>query len=119
MSESQRNHFRQILINWRQQLKEEVDRTVNHMQDEARSFAETADQAAQEEEFTIKLKTRDRERQLISKINRTLEQIDKDYGYCETCGAEIGIPRLEARPTASLCIDCKELDEIRERQISG
>ena len=119
MSESQRDHFRDILIQWRRQLKEEVDRTVNHMQDEAKSFAETAEQAAQEEEFSIKLKTRDRERQLISKINSTLDQIDKDYGYCDSCGAEIGIPRLEARPTARLCIDCKERDEIRERQQTG
>ena len=96
---------------------EEVDRTVHHMQDEATNFPDPNDRATQESEFSLELRTRDRERKLIKKIDEGLERLDShDYGYCEACGVEIGIRRLEARPTATLCIDCKTLDEIREKQ---
>jgi DnaK suppressor protein len=95
---------------------QEVDRTMSHMQDEAANFPDPNDRATQEEEFTLELRTRDRERKLIKKIEESLVDLDKgDYGYCESCGTEIGIRRLEARPTATLCIDCKTLDEIREK----
>ena len=117
MNEAQQEHFRQILRNWKQELMEEVDRTVHHMQDEAANFPDPNDRATQESEFTMELRTRDRERKLIKKIDESLEKIDNgDYGYCEECGIEIGVRRLEARPTATLCIDCKSLDEIREKQ---
>ncbi len=120
MNEDQKNHFRAILNNWRNELMSEVDRTVMHMKDEASNFPDPADRASQEEEFSLELRTRDRERKLIRKIDSTLELIEQDeYGYCEACGIEIGIQRLEARPTASLCIDCKTLDEIKERQEHG
>lgn len=116
MSKDMVKHFRAILENWRSQLMEEVDRTVLHMQDEAANFPDPNDRATQEEEFTLELRTRDRERKLIKKIEESLIDLDKgDYGYCESCGIEIGIRRLEARPTATLCIDCKTLDEIREK----
>ena len=118
MGPSQLDHFRNMLLDWRRQLMEEVDRTVNHMQDEASNFPDPADRATQEEEFSIELKTRDRERKLIKKIRETLERINtEDYGYCDTCGVEIGLRRLEARPTASQCVDCKALSELRERQL--
>ncbi len=116
MNENQVKHFREILENWRIQLMEEVDRTVHHMQDDAANFPDPNDRATQEEEFTLELRTRDRERKLIKKIEESLEDLDKgDYGYCESCGVEIGVRRLEARPTATLCIDCKTLAEIREK----
>ncbi|MCG8017169.1 MAG: RNA polymerase-binding protein DksA [Candidatus Thiodiazotropha sp. 'RUGA'] len=118
MSEGQENHFRAILAAWKANLMQEVDRTVHHMQDEAANFPDPNDRATQESEFSLELRTRDRERKLIKKIDEALEQIDnKEYGYCESCGIEIGIRRLEARPTATLCIDCKTLDEIREKQM--
>jgi DnaK suppressor protein len=120
MNERQKDHFRGILRNWRSELMEEVDRTVNHMKDEAANFPDPADRATQEEEFSLELRTRDRERKLIKKIESTLELIDQDeYGYCDACGVEIGIKRLEARPTATLCIDCKTLEEIKEKQEHG
>ncbi len=120
MNEPQLAHFRSILMNWRQELMEEVDRTVHHMQDEAANFPDPADRATQEEEFSIELRTRDRERKLIKKIDQTIDRLDQeDYGYCDTCGIEIGLRRLEARPTATQCVDCKSLDEIKERQIHG
>ena len=120
MNEKQKEHFRGILKNWRAELMEEVDRTVTHMKDEAANFPDPADRATQEEEFSLELRTRDRERKLIKKIESTLELIDQDdYGYCDACGVEIGIKRLEARPTATLCIDCKTLEEIKERQEHG
>ncbi|MFC3152204.1 RNA polymerase-binding protein DksA [Litoribrevibacter euphylliae] len=116
MNEAQREHFTQILNNWKQQLMEEVDRTVHHMQNEAENYADPSDRATQEEEFSLELRTRDRERKLIKKIEKTLELIEKDdYGYCDACGIEIGIRRLEARPTATLCIDCKTLAELKEK----
>jgi DnaK suppressor protein len=117
MNDAQQEHFREILRHWKQELMEEVDRTVHHMQDEAANFPDPNDRATQESEFTMELRTRDRERKLIKKIDESLEKIDNgEYGYCEECGIEIGIRRLEARPTAALCIDCKSLDEIREKQ---
>ena len=120
MSEGQKLHFRQLLLNWRSELMEEVDRTVTHMKDEAANFPDPADRASQEEEFSLELRTRDRERKLIKKIDSTLELIENnDYGYCDACGVEIGIRRLEARPTATLCVDCKTLAEIKEKQIGG
>ncbi|WP_115719734.1 RNA polymerase-binding protein DksA [Gallaecimonas mangrovi] len=120
MNEDQLAHFRKILEAWRRQLREEVDRTVTHMKDEAANFADPADRASQEEEFSLELRTRDRERKLIKKIEKTLQIIEEgEYGFCESCGIEIGIRRLEARPTAELCIDCKTLAEIREKQMAG
>jgi DnaK suppressor protein len=119
MNKDQRGHFRAILLAWKQELMEEVDRTVGHMKEEAANFADPADRATQEEEFSLELRTRDRERKLIKKIDEALKDIDSgDYGYCEACGIEIGIRRLEARPTATLCIDCKTLQEIKEKQMA-
>ena len=119
MNEKQRAHFRAILEAWRKQLMEEVDRTVSHMKDEAANFPDPVDRASQEEEFSIELRTRDRERKLLKKINKSIAAIDDDeYGYCQSCGVEIGIRRLEARPTAELCIDCKTLDEIKEKHLN-
>lgn len=118
MNEAQRDHFRSILANWRRALMEEVDRTMHHMKDEAANFPDPTDRATQESEFSIELRTRDRERKLIRKIDEAITRLDQDeYGFCDTCGTEIGIRRLEARPTATLCVDCKSLDEIRERQL--
>lgn len=120
MNENHKQHFRGLLLNWRSELMEEVDRTVTHMKDEAANFPDPADRASQEEEFSLELRTRDRERKLIKKIDSTLELIENDdYGYCNACGVEIGIRRLEARPTATLCVDCKTLAEIKEKQIGG
>ena len=120
MNEIQRGHFKSILLNWKAELMEEVDRTVTHMKDEAANFPDPADRATQEEEFSLELRTRDRERKLIKKIDSTIDLIDQDdYGFCDACGVEIGIKRLEARPTANLCIDCKTLDEIKEKQERG
>lgn len=120
MNDEQKDHFRKILNDWKSELMDEVDRTVSHMKDEASNFPDPADRASQEEEFSLELRTRDRERKLIKKIDSTLELIEiDDYGYCEACGVEIGVRRLEARPTATLCIDCKTLDEIKERQEHG
>lgn len=120
MNEPQREHFKSILNNWRFELMEEVDRTVHHMQDEASNPPDPADRATLEEEFSIELRTRDRERRLIKKIDSTIELIaNDDYGFCDSCGVEIGIRRLEARPTANKCIDCKTLDEIKEKQLGA
>ena len=120
MSEGQLAHFDEILNAWKQELMAEVDRTVGHMKDEAANFPAPADRATQEEEFSMELRARDRERKLIKKIDESLEMISNgEYGYCETCGVEIGLKRLEARPTATQCIDCKSLDEIKEKQTRG
>ena len=120
MSAAQLEHFRDMLGDWRRELMEQVDRTVNHMQDEPTNFPDPLDRATQEEELGIELRTRDRERRLIRKINEALGRIDAvDYGYCDTCGVEIGLRRLEARPTATQCVDCKALEELRERQLRG
>ena len=120
MNDQQKVHFRKILGAWRNQLMQEVDRTVDHMKDEAANFPDPVDRAAQEEEFALELRTRDRERKLIKKIEKTLLLLEEDdFGYCEHCGIEIGIRRLEARPTADLCVDCKTLAEIKEKQMAG
>ena len=120
MNDEQLEHFRGLLLHWRSELVDEVTRTVSHMKDEAANFPDPADRATQEEEFSLELRTRDRERKLIKKIDGTLERIvQDDYGYCDACGIEIGIQRLEARPTATLCIDCKTLSEIKEKQELG
>ncbi len=118
MNEAQTKHFENILKSWKSELMSEVDRTVHHMQDDAASFPDPNDRATQESEFSLELRTRDRERKLIKKIDESLSNLqNEDFGYCESCGVEIGIRRLEARPTAVLCIDCKTLDEIREKQM--
>ena len=118
MNDAQLDHFTTILQNWKQELMEEVDRTKEHMQSELVNYADPNDRASQEEEFSLELRTRDRERKLLKKISKTIDKIDKDdYGYCDACGVEIGIRRLEARPTADLCIDCKTLAEIKEKQL--
>ena len=120
MSEGQVAHFTEMLDVWKKDLMAEVDRTVDHMQDEAANFPDPADRATQEEEFSLELRTRDRERKLIKKIDDTMGLISSgEYGYCDTCGVEIGLKRMEARPTATQCIDCKSLDEIKERQTKG
>ena len=120
MNEAQREHFKKILQAWKHELMEEVDRTMSHMKDEAANFPDPADRATQEEEFALELRTRDRERKLIKKIDQTLDLLENDdYGFCDQCGIEIGIRRLEARPTATLCIDCKTLAEIKEKQELG
>jgi len=116
MNEDQQAHFKAMLLAWKKELMEEVDKTVTHMKDDAHHFADPSDRASQEEEFALELRTRDRERKLIKKIDSTMKLMDEDeYGFCETCGVEIGIRRLEARPTATQCIDCKELQERKEK----
>jgi DnaK suppressor protein len=120
MSKAQLEHFRKILLAWKAQLMEEVDRTLHHMQNDAANFPDPTDRATQESEFSLELRTRDRERKLIKKIDEALERIETgEYGYCETCGVEIGLRRLEARPTATQCIDCKTLEELREKQMGS
>jgi DnaK suppressor protein len=120
MNEAQIEHFRKILKAWHEQITAEAERTKNQMQDDVTNFADPADRATQEEEFSLELRNRDRERKLLKKIELTLHKLSEDdYGYCETCGVEIGLRRLEARPTAELCIDCKTLAEIREKQMRG
>lgn len=117
MNPKQLKHFYIILSQWRTELMQEVDKTVNLMKTEQTNYADPNDRASQEEEFNIELRTRDRERKLINKIDIALRQIDeKEYGYCEICDIEIGIRRLEARPTATYCIDCKTVAEIKEKQ---
>ncbi|MDR2875093.1 MAG: RNA polymerase-binding protein DksA [Methylobacillus sp.] len=119
MNTKQLNHFRKILNDWKVELSQDIDRTVHTMQDEVTMFADPNDRASQESDMALELRNRDRERKLIKKIDETLAKIDEgDYGYCESCGIEIGLKRLEARPTATLCIDCKTLDEIREKQVA-
>jgi RNA polymerase-binding transcription factor len=119
MNSRQLNHFRSILNGIKHGLSEDIDRTVHTMQDEATVFADPNDRASQESDVSLELRNRDRERKLIKKIDEMLAKIDSgDYGYCEKCGVEIGLSRLEARPTATLCIDCKTLDEIREKQVA-
>jgi DnaK suppressor protein len=120
MSKSQLNHFRSILNEWKTELSQDIDRTVHTMQDELTSYADPNDRASQESDMALELRNRDRERKLIKKIEETLRNIEsQDYGYCTGCGEEIGLKRLEARPTATLCIDCKTLDEMREKQMAG
>ena len=119
MNKNQLQHFRTILNDWKSELSHDIDRTVHTMQDEVTMFADPNDRASQESDMALELRNRDRERKLIKKIDDTLRSIDEnEYGYCEGCGVEIGLKRLEARPTATLCIDCKTLDEMREKQIA-
>ena len=119
MNARQRSHFRKILESLKAELSQEIDRTVHTMQDEATVFADPNDRASQESDMALELRNRDRERKLIKKIDETIARIDaNEYGYCDSCGVEIGLKRLEARPTATLCIDCKTLDELRERQVA-
>ena len=114
MSKAQLKHFVKILNDWKVELSHDIDRTVSHMQDDVTSYADPNDRASQESDMALELRNRDRERKLIKKINDTLRMIENDdYGYCIQCGEEIGLNRLQARPTATLCIDCKTLDEIR------
>ena len=119
MNGKQLAHFRTILDTLKQELIQDIERTVHTMQDEATVFADPNDRASQETDIALELRNRDRERKLIKKIDETLGRIDKeDYGFCNGCGIEIGLKRLEARPTATLCIDCKTLEEVREKQIA-
>ncbi|MFM2396990.1 MAG: hypothetical protein RLZZ144_240 [Pseudomonadota bacterium] len=119
MNPQQLKHFRDILTGIKLGLSEDIDRTVHTMQDEATAFADPNDRATQESDMSLELRNRDRERKLIKKIDEIISKIDSDeYGYCDKCGIEIGLNRLEARPTATLCIDCKTLEEIREKQIA-
>ena len=119
MCKSQIKHFNKILNEWKLELSIDIDRTVSHMQDEITAYADPNDRASQESDMALELRNRDRERKLIKKINLTLLHIkEDDYGYCKLCGEEIGLHRLLARPTATLCIDCKTIDEIREKQMA-
>jgi DnaK suppressor protein len=117
MNPTQLDHFRTILQSWKKDLMNEVDRTVLHMKDEAANFPDPNDRATQESEFSLELRTRDRERKLIRKIEEALNRIeDGSYGYCTETGEEIGVKRLEARPVATLCVEAQERRERRERQ---
>jgi DnaK suppressor protein len=119
MSKLQISHFKKILNDWKVELSSELSRTVSHMQTDVTTYADPNDRASQESEMALELRNRDRERKLIKKINETLKNIDEDeYGYCMGCGEEIGLNRLQARPTATLCIDCKTLQEIKEKQMA-
>src|SRR5487761_2399818 len=119
MNKKQLAHFRNILETLKVELSQDIDRTVHTMQDEATVFADPNDRASQESDMALELRNRDRERKLIKKIEETIAKIEsQDYGYCESCGVEIGLKRLEARPPATLCIDCKTLDEVREKQLA-
>ena len=118
MNKKQQDHFRAVLNAWKSELEEEVSRTVQQMRDVPENPPDPNDRASQETDMSLELRSRDRERKLIKKIDESIERIDTgDYGYCDVCGVEIGVERLEARPTAELCIDCKTLDEIREKQM--
>jgi DnaK suppressor protein len=117
MSDEQLEHFRKILSAWKRELMHEVDRTVHHMQDEAANFPDPSDRATQESEFGLELRTRDRERKLLRKIDSALVRIDEgSYGFCDETGEEIGLKRLEARPVATLCLEAQERRELAERQ---
>lgn len=116
MNPAQRAHFEKLLIDWKNSIYEESERTRAHLKDEAVQTADLNDRATQEEEFSLELRTRDRERKLLRKIDKALERIaNNEFGWCEKCGEEIGVGRLEARPTAELCIDCKEIAERQEK----
>ena len=120
MSAAMKKHFIAVLLLWKEHLKEEMQKTFAHLKTKGETYADPIDRASQEEEFAFELRTRDRERKLINKIAGSLEQIKQDdYGYCYACGIEIGVKRLEARPTATHCIDCKTLDEIKDKQLGG
>jgi DnaK suppressor protein len=117
MNKDQLEHFRQLLLAWKRELMEEVDRTMLHMKDDAANFPDPNDRATQESEFGLELRTRDRERKLLKKIDSAIARIDEgNYGYCEETGDEIGLRRLEARPVATLCVEAQERRELAERQ---
>ena len=119
MNKNQLKHFKEILAQWKKDLSHDIDKTVSHMHDDTNTYADPNDRASQESDMALELRNRDRERKLIKKIEQTIRNIDADdYGYCNQCGEEIGLNRLQARPTATLCIDCKTLDEIREKQLA-
>ena len=119
MNSKQLTHFRKIMEALKGELLGDIERTVHTMQDEATVFADPNDRASQESDIALELRNRDRERKLIKKIDESIALIDSgEYGYCNSCGVEIGLKRLEARPTATLCIDCKELEERREKQMA-
>ncbi len=118
MSAKQLAHFRDILNLLKEELSEDIERTVHTMQDEATVFADPNDRASQESDIALELRNRDRERKLIKKVDESIGRIENgEYGYCDSCGVEIGLKRLEARPTATMCIDCKTLEEHREKQV--
>ena len=120
MNAKQKQHFQDILVSWKEQLQIEQDRTADKIQKNVSHFPDESDRATHEEEFTLELRTRERERRLLSKISESIDDLKSDdYGYCASCGIEIGIRRLEARPTATRCIDCKTIEEIHERQQYG
>ncbi len=120
MSEAQLQYFKTLLTDWKEELLSEAERTKSYIHDETSTMPDINDRATQEEEFALALRTRDRERKLIRKIDQSLADITSgDYGYCDTCGIEIGLNRLQARPTATKCIDCKTLAEIKEKQSQG
>jgi DnaK suppressor protein len=120
MNAAMKRHFVAVLLLWKEHLLDEMQKTFDHLRTKGETYADPVDRASQEEEFAFELRTRDRERKLISKIAVSLEKIKQDdYGWCDACGDEIGIKRLEARPTATHCIDCKTLDEIKEKQLNG
>lgn len=117
MGKKQQGHFRAILLAWKEELMGEINRTVVQMRDDHENHPDPNDRASQETDMSLELRSRDRESKLIKKINESVGRIESgDYGFCTTCGIEIAVPRLEARPTAELCVDCKTLDEIREKQ---
>jgi DnaK suppressor protein len=119
MNSKQLTHFRKILESLKSELLGDIERTVHTMQDEATVFADPNDRASQESDIALELRNRDRERKLIKKIDESLGRIESgEYGYCNSCGVEIGLKRLDARPTATMCIDCKELEERREKQMA-
>ena len=120
MNANQKKHFENILKAWKDALHEEQEKTENLIQTDQGNFPDSVDRASKEEEFMLELRKRDRERKLISKIEQSMKDLsDNFYGFCETCGIEIGIKRLEARPTATQCIDCKTIEEIKEKQQYG
>ena len=120
MSAAMKKHFIAVLLQWREHLREEMQKTFDHLKTKGETYADPIDRASQEEEFAFELRTRDRERKLTNKIAVSIEKIKQDdYGWCDSCGDEIGVKRLEARPTATHCIHCKTLDEIKERQLGG
>mgnify|MGYP000055059932 CR=1 FL=1 len=120
MSAAMKKHFVAVLLLWREHLTDEMQKTFDHLKTKGETYADPMDRASQEEEFAFELRTRDRERKLINKIGISVEKVKQDdYGWCDSCGDEIGVKRLEARPTATHCIHCKTLDETKERQLNG
>lgn len=117
MNSRQKEHFRELLNSWKSQLMHDADQTMTNLKQEPNNYADPVDSASREEEFAIELRTRDRERRLLKKIESAVDMLERGtYGYCEKCDAEIGIRRLEVRPTATQCIDCKTYSEIQEKQ---